>query len=133
MRDSRFLATRGFTLMEVIASVVILTMFLIMVLVAQSRHVRQIKKASQIETAVKLTDQLMADWFDDESPIAVSQSGRFGQNGQYWWQTTQVPTQLTAPNWKVVTIRLDTYIESQKEPLLSIEFLSRPEQTRTNP
>jgi len=81
----------GLTLIEVVAAIVILGTILVGVVLARSRHTRQIRLAGRKAAAVQLADRLLTDWWTDPNGVPVGRSGSVGENGTFVWETRELP------------------------------------------
>ncbi len=82
----------GLTLIEVVAAIVILGTILVGVVLARSRHTRQIRLAQRKATAVRLADRLLTDWWTDPNGVPVGQSGPVDPEGTLVWETRERTT-----------------------------------------
>ena len=82
---------QALTLVEVITSIALLSTLLVGMLTAYNRHVRQLSRASDIQVAVKLSDQLMSEWFRSDEPISEHRLGVFSSNPEFSWQLSIKP------------------------------------------
>ena len=116
---------QAFTLVEVIASLMLLGTLLVGILTAHRRHVAQVRAADARLAAIAAADKLLQSWQADGSWGPASTSGRFPGNGQLAWRwTVTARPELRRINAGVG--RLDVLDgESEVEtPLLSIEILT---------
>lgn len=81
---------RGLTLIEVLAAIAILGTVLVGVVLARSRHTRQLADTHRQNALVRATDELIASWWSSAEGVPVEQSGVCGPNGEMVWQTRVV-------------------------------------------
>ncbi|MGB0766889.1 MAG: type II secretion system protein [Phycisphaeraceae bacterium] len=78
------------TLIEVVAAIAILGTLLVGVVLAKSSHTRQLSLAQSKSQAVRLTDALIASWWQTPDGVPVDESGSFGPGIDLRWQTRVV-------------------------------------------
>lgn len=114
----------GLTLVEVITSVVLLSTLLVGMLTAYSRHVRQIQRASELDTACRLADELLGSWFRNAEPLSVHKSGIFESNSEYGWKLTTksfgAENQVGA---QILLLQILKFGESSPQSVLDLELL----------
>ena len=114
------------TLIEVLASLVILSMFLTTILVAQSRHVRQIRKSEQTNRAIELTDQLIAGWFESsDEKISIGKPTVFTGQSEFFWTALIVQRAPANAGWDAMIVQIETQSTKNREsdPLVSLQIL----------
>lgn len=120
---------RGFTLVEVVTSIAILSMMLVALLMIQSRHMRQIKQASQIIVATELTDRLLGKWFAENEPLFDSavlgnrRSGTFANNHDYAWRLYVKPVSTERLGARVLVLETFNVNDETNKPVVTIELL----------
>jgi len=82
---------RAFTLVEVIASLMLLGTLLVAILVAHRRHVQQIRSAEARLVAVQAADGLLAKWSAEGSWGAATSTGEFEGRRDLTWRWTVIP------------------------------------------
>jgi prepilin-type N-terminal cleavage/methylation domain-containing protein len=87
---SRCSRRAGLTLIEVVAAIVILGTILVGVVLARSRHARQIHLAERKALAVRAADALLTAWWTDANAIPVGEEGRAGPEETFAWQLRAV-------------------------------------------
>lgn len=80
------LARRGLTLVEVLAALVILGTLLTGIVVAKSRHMRQIAQTRERLAAVRLADQLISRWWSTPDEMPINQRGAT-EDPAWVWET----------------------------------------------
>ena len=127
-------APRGLTLVEVVTSIAILSTMLVMLLVGYARHTRQIQRASRLQTAVELSDHLLADWFRDDVPITDHQLGTFDDDSDYSWRLSIKPVSTGRLGGQVVQLQTFFLADENQAPVLTVELLldrAAPDQGNT--
>jgi prepilin-type N-terminal cleavage/methylation domain-containing protein len=125
---SRCSRRAGLTLIEVVAAIVILGTILVGVVLARSRHTRQIRLAERKALAVRQADALLTGWWTDPNGVPVGDSGTCGQDGALVWETRLVhnpraedigarTVQLTVRNAEL------TPAYSSDQPLVTVEIV----------
>lgn len=113
----------GLTLVEVIASVALMTTLLVGLLTAHSRHIKQIKLADEKQIAIDLADGLVADWFASDETLPQNASGAFFEAG-YTWKSVRVAGSIDNPEWNAAVIQLSVWSVAHDKPLVTLELLS---------
>jgi prepilin-type N-terminal cleavage/methylation domain-containing protein len=80
----------GLTLLEVLAAVAILGTILVGVVIAKSRHTRQLAATERLDAAVRAADELIAAWWASPRGIPIDDSGELGTDGSLVWRTRTV-------------------------------------------
>ena len=102
--------TRGMTLIEVLAALVILGTAATSILVAQARAIEQAKVAALEVEAAAMANELIANWRLNEEKMADSASGRIDGQGEWSWRRTSERKELGAER-SVMEVRLElTYL-----------------------
>ena len=83
--------SRGLTLIEVIASLALLTTLLVGIIFAQDRHARQIRTARQRIGVVEQVDQLLYQWLKIDRAIPREATGPLPGSDDYIWETRLWP------------------------------------------
>ena len=77
--------THGLTLIEVVAAIAILGTLLVGVVLAKSRHTRQLQLARAQTYAIEATDALITDWWTNADGPPIDQRGAVpGEEGLVW-------------------------------------------------
>lgn len=111
------------TLIEVVASIALLSTLLVIMLKTYSAHVRQINRADQKLIACAAIDTLLAETFRGSEPLPVNREGAFANNPDYLWRSTEVPSHSSNPSWQTKTIRIDAVFLATNESVASVELL----------
>jgi len=84
-----FLRSRrsGLTLIEVVAAIAILGTILVGVVLARSRHSRQLAQSRQQARAVRVADEQIAEWWSGPMGIPVDRRGVSTEDDSYEWET----------------------------------------------
>lgn len=94
----------GLTLIEVIAAIAILGAILTGIVVAQSRHLRQIAATERTDRAVAAAEALLERWWADPATLPVGASGRL-DGAELRWATREVASEpIEAINARVVRV-----------------------------
>ena len=80
-------SSAGLTLIEVIASMALLTTLLVGIVCAEGRHARQIRAAKERIGLVHQVDQLLSQWLKTDKVIPREATGLLPGSDQYVWQT----------------------------------------------
>lgn len=124
MKYSRCCRPKGLTLVEVIASLALLSTVLITVLTAWTRHSKQVDVAFRKSEAIQLLDQQIASWYSADSELPVNQSGVFTSKPEYTWQTKLLSAKTTNNDWKVATLEILVFDQRRRDkPLAKVELL----------
>lgn len=86
-------------------------------LTAHSRHIRQVRLADQTMTAVKLADQLLANWFAEDTEMVVGSGQAFAEHPDYYWQIEGRPNSVNNPRWQSRVVALQIYSGNSPTPL----------------
>jgi prepilin-type N-terminal cleavage/methylation domain-containing protein len=121
----------GFTLVEVVAALVVLGVLLVMLLRANSQYTNQLSLAGERLVAAREADRLIAVWMEAEGPPASGQSGEFGGPPRLLWQTmTRVTPETQSLGARVVQLRVfsdhrkgDGGVGENREPVLTVDLL----------
>jgi len=119
----------GLTLIEVVAAIAILGSLLVGIVLAKSRHTRQIALSQRTDAAVRAADQLIAGWWADPLGIPIDKSGRLDAEPTLTWRTRVVENrpinQLAAQ-----VVRVEIYEAAAGEtattaadPLVTVELV----------
>src|SRR5580698_4819347 len=120
-RRSR-LSSRGMTLIEVLAGLVVLGTLLASVAVARSRYMHQAALADQRAAAVIAADRLLNNWWGQSDPLPRSASGQI--DDRLSWQT-HVLVNPTARQMGADIVRLEMF-RGSSEPLVTVDVLVPP-------
>jgi len=97
----------GLTLLEVLAAVAILGTILVGVVMAKSRHTRQLAATGRLDAAVRAADELIAAWWASPNGVPVDQSGELGTEGSLTWRTRVVANkEIEALGARVVRVEV---------------------------
>lgn len=121
-RYSGSFASKGLTLIEVVASIALLGTLLVMLLQTHSKHVNQVTRSHQKSLAVERADQLMATWFSADEPFPRNGVGGFVGSPNMFWTTTSRRV-VVGQNWVFDVITIRVFLENEAQPLLSLEVI----------
>lgn len=93
---SRSSRANGLTLIEVVAAIAILGTVLVGVVLAKSRHARQIALTQRRFAAVRAADELIAGWWAGAPSVPIGQSGVIASDKSMAWQTLVVENEAIA-------------------------------------
>ena len=90
---------RGMTLIEVLASLAILSTVLVGLIMAKARHTRQSKEARERIEACHIADQLLQAWWTAPEGVPEDSSGPIEGKPDWQWRTRtlQGPDLVAAP------------------------------------
>ena len=112
------------TLVEVVASIALISAILVGMLMAHARHQRQIKLAKDIKLAAQLADKKLADWFLDETPIHAGGSGEFSDNVNFFWRTSPSNAQFSNRAWAAEFVEFQVFHRRDDTPLIRIHLIA---------
>ena len=95
-RCSRPWRARGLTLIEVVAAIAILGTLLVGVVLAKSRHTRQLERARAQAGAVQAADALIADWWTRPQGVPIDDRGTVPGDPDLSWRTRLVDNRSVA-------------------------------------
>lgn len=128
MKCKRSDACHAFTLIEVLAGMVLLAGVVSATLVALSSHRRASELLGKQRSALLVADALLSEWYQSSSQIPVPSQGAVGIASDFVWRTRRVGTQQVCGVW-TDTIRLEIMVSSQSQrntpPLATIDVLQR--------
>jgi prepilin-type N-terminal cleavage/methylation domain-containing protein len=114
--------SRGMTLIEVLAGLVVLGTVLASVAVARSRYMHQAALADQRAAAVTAADRLLNDWWRQSEPLPQNASGQIDE--QLTWRT-HVLVNPAARQLGADIVRLEM-LRGSSEPLVTVDVLVPP-------
>lgn len=89
---SRRCGAAGLTLIEVVAAIAILGTVLVGIVLAQSRHTRQIARAAQVDAAMEAADRQLEDWWASGGGVPIDDRGEV-EGAPLRWISRVVPNQ----------------------------------------
>ncbi len=120
----------GLTLIEVVAAIAILGTILVGIVLAKSRHTRQLALSQRRAQAVLIADELITNWWISEDGVPVNQSGRIEDDPTLRWQTRTVTNRpLNALGVRVVRVELQQigdplpYAKEGDERLVAVDLV----------
>jgi len=87
----------GLTLIEVVAAIAILGTILVSVVIAKSRHTRQVATAERRAVAVRLADKMLTQWWASETGLPYPASGKVEGDSTLTWDTRVVGNDILGP------------------------------------
>ena len=127
-RFSKHYERKALTLIEVVASLALLSTLLVFMLSAYSAHLRQINLADQKIRACEALDQLVAGYFETGDPLPTNEEGSFSDHDAFYWRSMVLPTRASNPTWQANTIRIEAYSTETNQSVATLELLARPQQ-----
>ncbi len=122
---------RALTLIEVAASLMLMSILLVSILMAFGRHQRQLGLVDQQEQAIAAAEGLMHDWYSSKPGLPVSGRGLCGDRNQLVWTTRPVGAVNIAGKVPATVIELSIYLANQNnKPLFSMELVQADESDR---
>lgn len=116
---------KAFTLVEVVASLLLLGTLLVGLLSAHRQHTRQIRSAELRLEAIAAADQLLKSWQTEGTWGSVKSSGRFKDHEKFVWQwTVRTSPDLRGLPAAVGRLNVFSVDGDQEEPLVSVELLA---------
>ncbi len=119
----------AFTLLEVVVGLVLLATVLVSSLLALGRHQRQLRLASDRDSAISIADKLLARWMDSSARVPISTSASLAERPGWIWRT-EVASNRVVMGRNCVVVRLeivDRSAASRPEVVLvSVETLQPP-------
>jgi len=130
----------GLTLLEVVAAIAILGTILVGIVLARSRHVRQLARSERQGDAVRATDEQLARWWTRPEGVPVDASGAIETDGSLTWQTHVVPSEpLEQLGARVVRVEVrptatdpSSPTGADAEPLVTVDLVL-PDPDREEP
>lgn len=114
--------TRGFTLVEVVAGLLLLATLGVSTLLAVSRHHRQTQLAQRRIQAAVIADQMLSQWYATSTGLPLTATGKI--NGTANWQYVVGPIdQKTVVGQGVQVVRFE--INDGQQVLCSLELLRK--------
>lgn len=109
---------RGFSLIEVVASIALLSVMMVAVLMAWTRNKEQIERSQQKLIAAELLDQRLGRWFANGNGPPFPSQGRFAGTGFKWKTYRTVNAQRMPAGLLSVTVEV---VDRRNRKLLSVE------------
>lgn len=120
----------GLTLIEVIAAIAILGTVLVGIVMAKSRHTRQMALTQRYTDIVHATDDMVSRWWLNERSVPAPASGHVGEDTSITWQTRLVASpKLRRLDAEVVRLEVFDTIPAPgqslaaDEPVVVLEFV----------
>lgn len=130
LHNARNRRSSGFTLMEVVVGLALAATLLVAVLTACGHHLKQLRLADTKMAAIKVADQMLAEWYHQDGRIPVNAGGSCGQASNLIWQTESRTIALGTSSSKkpleVEVVRLSIFRKedgSNATLLISIEVM----------
>ena len=121
LQDSR---QAGLTLIEVIAAIAILGTILVGMVLSKSSHTHQLALAQRQIIAVRVVDELIADWWTSSQGVPVGEYGLFGKDESLVWETRVVQNEVIEKlGAKVVRVEVRELNSAKSKPASEQELL----------
>jgi hypothetical protein len=116
---------KAFTLVEVVASLMLLGTLLVGVLLAHRRHAQQIGSAAARLQAIKAADGLFSEWCEQGSWGTARSAGQFPGEPNLVWRWSVVPSRGLR-NFGAAIGRLEVFRagEDYETPLATVEVVT---------
>ena len=99
----------AFTLLELVVGMALLATLLVSVLLATAKHKRLIQLAADRHEAVRLADDLLANWYSSADGVPLNARGLVHNRSGWYWRTmahtNQVLFGVSAPQVKLEIVR----------------------------
>lgn len=127
MNSTNYSPRSGLTLLEVLAAVAILGTILVGVVMAKSRHTRQMAATGRQDAAVRAADELIAAWWASPRGVPIGESGGCGADGSLRWQTGVVANkEIEAMGARVVRVEVrssSASVDGQARPGVAVDLV----------
>lgn len=126
LHDRRFRRFRGFTLLEVLAALVVLGTLMTGTMLAKSRYARQSALADRKLDATREAERLLQGWWGDQPRVPRDGRGTLA-GGELTWKTSTQAIQAPG-DAKLEVTRLEIFDAADRtQPLLAtVELLMTP-------
>jgi hypothetical protein len=116
---------KAFTLVEVVASLMLLGTLLVGVLLAHRRHAQQIRSAAARLQAIKAADGLFSEWCEQGSWGTAQSGGEFPGEPSLVWRWSVVPSRELR-HFGAAIGRLEVFStgEDNQTPLAKVEVVT---------
>ena len=122
---------RAFTLLEVLAGLALLATLVVALLTARGKVTRQYAGAERRLAAVRVADELLAEWWKEPKRFPRTDTGRAkGQRGErgFAWRTRVVPSEaMEGLELEVVRLELSD-VQGRGEVVLAVDVVLPKEQ-----
>ncbi len=113
----------GLTIVEVLVGILLLSTLLVTMLVAFSRHRRQMERASLRLEAIEIADELLASWYARVGGVPYEEAGRCGPQNEFTWRTHLVPSsQANSIQMDVIRLEIKESAAVQEPSLAAVEL-----------
>jgi type II secretory pathway pseudopilin PulG len=115
----------AFTLVEVVASLMLLGTLLVGILTAHRRHSEQVRGAKERLAAVAAAERLLEAWRADGVWGATSTSGTFKDNSEFAWRwTITTPSELRRVGVAKGRLEIIKRASVDERPVVAIELVT---------
>ncbi len=116
----------GLSLIEVVASIVLLVSLFVLLLKGWKVHALQIRESQKRLEAIRLLDQQLVHWFVSEQGPPMNQSGGFhSQNDSKYYWTSKGITRTTSGLPKSLSLLQVQVFDSDDRLCTSIELIAK--------
>jgi type II secretory pathway pseudopilin PulG len=116
--------SKGLTLVEVLASIVLATIAMTLVLVSINKHNRQMHLADQKQHAMDLLESKLAEWFDSGIAFPIDQTGYIPGEPDYFWKTVSKPAFPFGLEQQAIKLKVQiVYPQPSGKSLAQVELL----------
>lgn len=116
--------SKGLTLVEVLASIVLATIAMTLVLVSINKHNRQMHIAEQKQYAMDLLESKLAEWFDSGIAFPIDQTGYIPGEPDYYWKTVSKPAFPFGLDQRAIKLKVQiVYPRPSGKSLAQVELL----------
>lgn len=124
-KSCNYYCRRAFTLVEVVASLMLLGTLLVGILAAHRRHTEQVRSARARLEAVAAAEKLLESWCEKDTWGATSSSGRFAETSRLSWRwTITARPELRPVNAAIGRLEVLDGNSHNQIPLVSVEILT---------
>jgi prepilin-type N-terminal cleavage/methylation domain-containing protein len=117
---------RGFTLLEVLAALVVLGTLMTGAMLAKSRYARQSTLADRKLDATREAEQLLQGWWGDPPRVPRDWRGTLA-GGELTWRTSTKAIQAPGDaKLQVTRLAIFDATDRNQEPLVTVELLMTP-------
>jgi len=123
---SKTSSRQGLTLLEVIAGIALISTLFVGLLLAMSRHGKQLQLAQLQLSATEAADQLLDNWYSELGSVPTSGKGVITSQPELAWQTTSIGT-VTIGTVQFTIVRLailDGHMPESGQPLVKVDVLA---------
>lgn len=114
----------GVTLIEMVASLTLMSMLLVGMLLSMSTHRNQLEAADITLAAHEAVESLMADWLDSNDGIPINQTGECDHDEiEFYWETRVVSLDRQPKAQLFRLVRVELFDSEQQRRWISVDLL----------